>query len=204
MSTTSSRGNGFDVGAQQRELLGQRLGEHVGAGRGDLAELHEHAARFLEHDPEPARELGRLDRGRRRVPHVHQILLAGVVQHLAEPAVGREPGLDLADRVEEPPPDPVPPGFGPARDQLEDDADRHRGQDAEEEDQRDHDFGSVLVVDEHDGRHDPDGPSEGRGDHPTPEPEVHAEQPARQPADREDERDEHEDVDDDRDLHRAG
>ena len=148
-------------------------------------------------------ELGRLERGRRRVSHVHEVLLAGVVQHLAQPSVRCEYRLDLADRVEQPAPQAAA-GLRPAGDELEDDADRHGREHAEEQDQRYHDFGRGLVVGDQRRGDGADAPADRRRDHAAPESEVHPEQATREPPDREDERHEHQDVDDDDNLHRAG
>ena len=75
-----------DVGMELGELVGDRRGKQVGAGRGDLAELHEHPAGALEDEPHPAREVGRVQRRRRPVAHVQQVLAARVADELAEAA----------------------------------------------------------------------------------------------------------------------
>ena len=84
------RRHALDVGVQVRELVGDRRGQQVGAGGGDLAELHEHPARALEHDPQPARKIGGVERRDRAVTDVDEVLLAGVADQLAKATDGRE------------------------------------------------------------------------------------------------------------------
>ena len=82
------RRHALDVGVQVRELVGDRRWQQVGAGGGDLAELHEHPARALEHYPQPARKVGGVERRDRPVTDVDEVLLAGVADQLAKATDG--------------------------------------------------------------------------------------------------------------------
>ena len=74
------------------ELVGHRRRQQVGARRGDLAELHEHPARALEDEPHAAGEVGGVQRRRRPVAHVEEVLLARVGDELAEAPERRQAG----------------------------------------------------------------------------------------------------------------
>ena len=125
---------GPDLGAQEaRAPTVTGLRQHVGAGRRDLAELHEHPAGVLEHEPQARAKSGDSSAVVDAYRTCIRFCLPRVVQHLAEPSVGREHRLHLADRVDEPPPQPPLRRLRPPRDQLEHDADRHRREHAEED-----------------------------------------------------------------------
>ncbi len=185
-------GDRSHVGAQARQLVRQGPGKDVGPRRGDLPELDEHPAGFLEHVAKAARELGRLERLGRRIAPVQELLPAGVADDLAEARVRRERGSRRPDRMKEhtssPPARPV---GRPAHEELEGDRRGQRGQHAEEHDDGHGDeplpesgglerpAASRRLVAEHvRRRHDPYEPTDHPDDEAAPGPETDAEQTA--------------------------
>ena len=87
--------------AQLGELVGDDRGKEVVAGRGDLPELHEHAARLLEREPERARGLGREELGARGQAPTDEAVLARDAGNVREPSRDRDAGLDGPDGARE-------------------------------------------------------------------------------------------------------